>query len=188
MARSPSVCGVVLADTAATSVAAQQNYLRDAIKLLRARTEMVLVVAGANSAAIAPTVYAIGASLVVNSVLDSGRFGALKIGLQAILNHGRDAALVAVADRPSVPLWVIERLEAEFLDAVESGQWAVLPDFGSGSGYPFYAGREMIEAYLRAPLNVTMHDVEAANASRIRFVSFGEPESLASSKKPVAVS
>ena len=186
MARSPSVCGVVLTESA-VDLAAQQNYLRQAIELLRARTEMVLVVAGANYSAVAPTVYALGASLVENSARGSGPFEALKIGLQEILNHGRDAALVAVADGPSVPVWVIERLEAEFLDAVESRQWAVFPDFGSGSGYPFYAGREMIEAYLRAPLNTAAHDVEIANASRIRYVSF-DPESLASSKKPAVVS
>lgn len=187
MARSPSVCGVLLTEAAA-DLAAQQNYLRQAIELLRGRTEMVLVVAGANFAAVAPTVYALGASLIENSAPGSGPFGALKIGLQEILNHGRDAALVTVADGPSVPSWVIERLEAEFLDALESGQWAVFPEFGSGSGYPFYVGREMMEAYLRAPLNAAAHDVEIASASRIRYVSFGDPESLASSKKPAAVS
>jgi hypothetical protein len=186
MARSPSICGVILTDET-TVLADHPAYLTGAIELLLPRTEMVIVVAGANADSVAPTVYTRGASLVVNSSPRSGKFGWLKTGLQEILSRGRDAALVVLADRTSTAAAILDRLEAEFLDALESGQWAAVAEFEGSRDYPFYAGREMIEAYLRAPLGATAEDVEKAHADRIRYVTFPDEAAKARSEHSIPV-
>ena len=56
----------------------------------------VLVVAGKNEAALAPVVYANGASLVVNPDPDRGQFSSLQAALHEVLNRGRDAAIVTL--------------------------------------------------------------------------------------------
>ncbi len=64
--------------------------------------DVVLVVVGKNEAALAPIVYANGASLVVNPDPERGQFSSLRVGLQEVLNRGRDAAMVTLVDRPPV--------------------------------------------------------------------------------------
>ena len=76
------------------------TFLSAAIHSLSLATEFVLVVVGKNEAALAPIIYADGASLVVNPDPGRGQFSSLQIGLHEVLNHGRDAVMVTLVDRP----------------------------------------------------------------------------------------
>src|SRR5579864_9784342 len=71
-----------------------QTFLSAAIQALEPFSEKVIVVTGKNGAALAPVVYATGASLVRNPEPERGQFSSLQVGLQHVLSHGRDAALV----------------------------------------------------------------------------------------------
>ena len=77
-----------------------QTFLSAAIEALSPFSEMVIVVAGKNEPNLAGVVYANGASLVRNPAPERGQFSSLQVGLQEVLSHGRDAAMVT--DRKSV--------------------------------------------------------------------------------------
>src|SRR6266852_5584689 len=119
MAQTPAFCGVILAagessrmgrdkallpwppqsiNSATTSPATTttDTFLSAAIRLLFPHVDEVLVIAGKNAAALAPIVYANGASLVVNPEPERGQFSSLRVGLQEVLNRGRDAAIVTL--------------------------------------------------------------------------------------------
>src|SRR5271166_2672451 len=130
MARTSAFCGVILAagessrmgrDIALlpwppqpTSSALADTFLSAAIRLFFSHVDVVLVVVGKNEAALAPVVYANGASLVVNPEPERGQFSSLSVGLQEVLNRGRDAAMVTLVDRPPVRMETIATLETAF--------------------------------------------------------------------------
>ena len=78
----------------------QGTFLSVAIGSLELSTDFIVVVAGANEAAIAPVAYASGASIAINPDPSRGQFSSLQIGLHEILNRGRDAAIITLIDRP----------------------------------------------------------------------------------------
>ncbi|MGC2818998.1 MAG: NTP transferase domain-containing protein, partial [Candidatus Sulfotelmatobacter sp.] len=59
-----------------------ETFLSAAIRSLSPATDFVLVVVGKNQAALAPVIYAEGASLVVNEDPSRGQFSSLQVGLQ----------------------------------------------------------------------------------------------------------
>ena len=91
-----------------------------------------------------------------------------------MLNHGRDAAIVTLVDRPAASLQTIERIKAAFLSS-DDRTWAVVPEFEGRHGHPFVMGREMIEAFLRAPASATARDVEHAHQDHIRYLPVNDP-------------
>ena len=76
------------------------TFLGGAIDVLAPVSEMVIVVAGKNAPQLQPLVYASSAYQVVNRDPQRGQFSSLRLGLQEVLNHGRDAAIIALVDRP----------------------------------------------------------------------------------------
>src|ERR1700680_1442197 len=88
--------------SAAGQASSNETFLSAAIRSLSQATEFVVAVVGKNEAALAPIIYAHGASLVVNPNPDRGQFSSLQVGLHEVLNHGRDAAMVTLVDRPPV--------------------------------------------------------------------------------------
>jgi molybdenum cofactor cytidylyltransferase len=90
------------------------TFLSAAIRSLAAATEFVVVVVGKNELALAPIIYAHGASLVVNPDPSRGQFSSLQLGLHEVLNHGRDAAMVTLVDRPPVSPATIRILHHAF--------------------------------------------------------------------------
>ena len=76
------------------------TFLGGQIDLLAPLTEMVIVVGGKNAPQLEPLVYASSAYLMVNPDPQRGQFSSLRLGLQEVMNHGRDAAIVALVDRP----------------------------------------------------------------------------------------
>ncbi len=151
------------------------TFLSAAIRLFFSHVDVVLVVVGNNEAALAPIVYANGASLVVNPDPARGQFSSLQAGLQEVLNRGRDAAMVTLVDRPPVRMETVETLELAFERAATHRKWAVIPEYQGEHGHPILVGREMMEAFLRAPETSSAREVEHAHQSEIQYVPVDDP-------------
>jgi molybdenum cofactor cytidylyltransferase len=136
---------------------------------------MVLVVAGKNEHDLAPIMYAHGASLVVNPDPARGQFSSLQVGLRDVLNHGRDAAMITLVDRPPVKSETIQILAAEFEQALRRGKWAVVPEYQGKHGHPILAGREMIEAFVKAPSSANAREIEHVHRDKIVYLPVNDP-------------
>jgi molybdenum cofactor cytidylyltransferase len=166
-----------LAAGSASGSATTDTFLSAAIHLLYSHVDLVLVVAGKNEVALAPVVYANGASLVVNPDPARGQFSSLQVGLQEVLSRGRDAAMVTLVDRPPVRRETIAALEAAFGLAMSKTRkkWAVIPEYQGKHGHPILLGREMLEAFLKAPETSNAREVEHAHQSEIEYVPVDDP-------------
>jgi molybdenum cofactor cytidylyltransferase len=183
MGRSPSFAGVILAAGDSTRMGQDKallpwqggTFLSAAIDMLKPVTELVIVVGGKNTNSLLPTIYQKGAFLTENHHTERGQFSSLKIGLQEVLNRGRDTAMVALVDRPAAKAGTARAIKQYFLESLESGTWAVVPEFEGKHGHPFIAGREMIERFLRAPQDATARDVEHAAQEHISYLAVHDP-------------
>ena len=158
---------------AAGQAASSDTFLSAAIRSL-ALAEFVLVVVGKNEAALAPIIYAQGASLVVNPDPGRGQFSSLQVGLHEVLNHGRDAAMITLVDRPPVRTTTVQTLRDAF-EAADQNIWAIVPEFSGKHGHPYLVGREMMEAFLRVPASSTARDIEHAHQEHTQYVSVDDP-------------
>ena len=182
MSLSPSYAGLILAAGTSSRMGTDKallpwrngTFLSAAIHTLEATTELVIVIAGHNQQTIAPVVYSTSAFLAVNPNPDEGQFSSLRVGLNEVLGRGRDAAIITLVDRPSPAVATIERLKKVFLGASDN-IWAVVPEFDGRHGHPFIAGREMIEAFLRAPAVSNAREVEHALQEHILYQPVDDP-------------
>jgi molybdenum cofactor cytidylyltransferase len=191
MTRAASFAGVILAAgdsarmgrdkallpwpaAAAGQSPSSETLLSAAIRSLMLATDFVVVVGGKNEAALAPIVYAHGASLVVNPDPGRGQFSSLQVGLHEVLNHGRDAAMVTLVDRPPVSSTTLKTLREAF-GAADQNIWAVVPEFSGKHGHPYLVGREMIEAFVRVPATSIARDIEHTHQKHIQYVSVDDP-------------
>ncbi len=183
MARSPSFCGVILAAGESSRMGRDKallpwrgsTFLGGTIDALAGATEMVIVVGGRNAASLEPIVDAAAAFLVINREPQRGQFSSLRVGLQEVLNRGRDAAIIALVDRPPAAAATIALLKERFLERAPEGIWAVVPRYGERNGHPLVVGREMIHAILSAPPTATAREVEHAHVQHIEYVSVDDP-------------
>jgi molybdenum cofactor cytidylyltransferase len=160
------------------------TFLSAAIDLFMPYVDVVLVVAGKNEGDIAPTIYARGASMVINRNPERGQFSSLQAGLQEVLNRGRDAALITLVDRPPVQRSTIATLEDAFDRAIPQEQWAAVPEYQGQHGHPFLAGRELIEAFLKAPPSSSAREVMHAHQNKIIYVAVNDPFVIANVDAP----
>jgi molybdenum cofactor cytidylyltransferase len=151
-----------------------ETFLSAAIRSLSSATDQVVVVVGANEAQLAPVVYAAGGSLVRNPAPEAGQFSSLRVGLREVLNLGRDAVMITLVDRPPVGAVVLAGLRTAF-EAAAADVWAVVPEYEGRHGHPFLAGREMIEAFLKAPATTTAREVEHQHQAHLRYVPVDDP-------------
>jgi len=191
MTRASSFAGVILAagdssrmgrdkallpwpPPATGQAASTDTFLSAAIRSLALATEFVVVVVGKNEAALAPIIYSQGASLVVNPDPSRGQFSSLQVGLHEVLNHGRDAAMVTLVDRPPVSTTTVQKLHDAF-EASDDNIWAVVPEFSGKHGHPYLIGREMMEAFLRVPPTSIARDIEHQHQEHIQYLEVDDP-------------
>src|SRR5437879_666719 len=190
MSRAPSFAGLILAAGESSRMGTEKallpwppappgrspskdTFLTAAIRSLSS-TDVVVVVAGSNEAALAPLTYANGASIAVNPNPSQGQFSSLQVGLRAVLNHGRDAAMVTLVDRPPATAGTMRILRDAFAVAGKN-IWAVVPEFSGKHGHPFLIGREMIEAFLQASPTSNARDIEHRYQEHIAYVAVSDP-------------
>ncbi|HEY1264015.1 MAG TPA: nucleotidyltransferase family protein [Terriglobales bacterium] len=201
MGRAPSLCGVILAAGDSTRMgqdkallpwpprqgparATGETFLSAAIRRLGPAVDLVIVVAGVNEPALEPVAYATSAFLVRNPEPGRGQFSSLQVGLQEVLNRGRDAAMVTLVDRPPVLEETIEQLRTAFADALDHGKWAVVPEFQGKHGHPIMIGRELIEVFLKAPHSSSARQIEHQHQARIEYLPVTDPAVAANVNTP----
>jgi molybdenum cofactor cytidylyltransferase len=186
MTRAPAFCAVILAAGESTRMGREkallawppgggETFLEAAIHSLQDFNDLVIVVVGKNHPALAPLIYASGAALVSNPEPERGQFSSLQVGLQEVLNRGRDAAMVTLVDRPPAAASTLQSLRACFDEVVPQGKWAVIPEHNGKHGHPMLIDREMIEVFLKAPPTATARDIKHQFHSRIAYLTVGDP-------------
>ena len=191
MSRSPSFAGVILAAGESSRMGTDkallpwppsfpgqpqstETFLSAAIRSFALSTDFVVIVVGKNEASLAPVAYAHAASIVVNPDPGRGQFSSLQVGLREVLNHGRDAAMITLVDRPPVGRATIQLLRDAF-EAAPPNIWAVVPEFSGGHGHPYLVGRELIEVFLQAPPTASAREIEHRHQDRIQYLSVDDP-------------
>lgn len=189
MTRAAGICGVILAAGSSTRMGrdkallpwppvaegapAANSFLGAMIDLLQQVSDLVLVVAGRNAAALEAIADAHNASLVVNPQPDRGQFSSMQVGLRDVLSRGRDAAFLAPVDRPPVLPGTVQALRTAFLSA-GADIWAVVPEISAEGapvhGHPILIGREMMEQFLRAPATANAREIEHQHQQHILYV------------------
>jgi len=162
-------------DERSATIRQPETFLSAAIHLFFSHVDEVLVVVGKNEAALAPIIYANGAALIVNPDPERGQFSSLQVGLQEVLNRGRDAAMVTLVDRPPVLTTTIETLKLAFERAASHRKWAVIPEYQNKHGHPILLAREMIAEFLKAPDTANARDIEHAHLAAIEYVTVDDP-------------
>jgi CTP:molybdopterin cytidylyltransferase MocA len=152
------------------------TFLSGSIRLLTAHADLVIVVAGRNSKGIEPIADANAAYLVVNHDPDRGQFSSLQLGLQEVLNRGRDTAIVTLVDRPPARPETVQHLRNQYLNLICDNQiWAVVPEFEGKHGHPIIVGRELMGLIIDAPASSNARDIMHANQSHIAYLPVTDP-------------
>ena len=159
------------------------TLLSAAIKALSDFCDLVIVVVGKNETALRPVIYGCGAFLALNPNPDLGQFSSLQVGLHEVLNQGRDAAMVTLVDRPPPQSTSLQALTSAFANR-NHDVWSVVPEYQGKHGHPILIGREMIEAFLKAPATSVARDIEHANQQRILYVPVSDSQVTANIDTP----
>jgi CTP:molybdopterin cytidylyltransferase MocA len=182
MASQLKICGVILAAGFSTRMGRDKallpwppsahgaTLLSAAIAALKHFTESLIVVAGANAAALAPIAETGGAILAVNPAPERGQFSSLQAGLRELLARSFNAAMITLVDCPPLSSTSLARLRDAFDDAISHGKWGVAPEHKGKRGHPLLANRALIDAFLAAPITSNAREVKHAHAHLIESV------------------
>jgi len=152
-----------------------RSFLAGAIQVLQNVCDFVLVVAGKNIDQLRPIIYQNSAYLVLNPQPELGQFSSLRLGLQAVLNRGRDTACVTLVNRPPAQPHTAQRLKEHFFKTSPEITWAVVPQFDGKHGHPVIFAREMIEAFLRATPSSNAREIEHQHQAYIEYLDVDDP-------------
>ena len=192
MARAPSFVGVILAAGASTRMGRDKallpwhgtTFLGAALESLLPFCDLVTVVAGENAESLKGVIYSRGAFLLINPNPELGQFSSLRMGVQDVLDRGRDAAIVTLVDRPAASSKTVGELRKTFLEACATGAWAVVPEYAGKHGHPIVVGRELIQRFLDAPATSNAREVEHAAQKMIRYVPVDDAHVIANVDTP----
>ena len=191
MPRAPSFGGVILAAGESSrmgrdkallpwppldpaQITPKDTFLSAAIRSLTTSCDFVIVVAGKNESNLAPIAYSSGAFLITNPDPSRGQFSSLQLGLQEVLNRGRDAAIITLVDRPPAATTTAPALREAF-ELAPLDVWAVVPEFSGKHGHPYIVGREMIEKFLQAPVTANAREIEHQFQEHVQYVGVCDP-------------
>ena len=113
MRRSPAFCGVILAAGESSRMGRPKallpwrrgTFLSGAIQVLNNFSDLVIVVAGSIAPEVRPIADANAGYLICNPQPELGQFSSLRLGLQEVLNRGRDAAIITlISPTASLPV------------------------------------------------------------------------------------
>jgi molybdenum cofactor cytidylyltransferase len=151
--------------------AGNQTLLTASIEALKPFAESVMVVAGNNIATIAPLATAHEALIVQNPAPERGQFSSLQVGLQELIARGYDSAMITLVDSPPLSLAGMQKLHAEFEEALLRGLWGVQPENSGRHGHPLLAGRRLIDALLAAPVTSDARTIKHQHAQLIGSIT-----------------
>ncbi len=195
MPTAPHFCGLILAagqssrmgsdkallpwppQQSGSTAAFTQTLLSAAILALQPLTRAVVVVAGRNAESLAPIVDANGAILARNPNPERGQFSSLQSGLRELLDRGYNAAMITPVDCPPLHAASLELLRDRFELVLTRELWAIAPENNGKHGHPLLVNRDLIDAFLAAPVTGNAREVLHANAQRIEYISV--PDALA---------
>ncbi len=166
------------------AVPPSQTLLSAAILALKPFASTMIVVAGKNATALTPIIEASGAVLAHNPNPERGQFSSLQVGLRELLPRGFTAAVITPVDCPPFGAKSLELLCASFERALKRGFWAVAPENNGKHGHPLFANRNLIDAFLAAPVTSTAREVLHAHAQRIEYVPVPDPLAKAGLNTP----
>jgi molybdenum cofactor cytidylyltransferase len=69
----------------------------------------------------------------------------------------------------------LTQLRSAFIDAAAQEKWAVIPQYGEKHGHPVLIGREIIEAFLRAPITANAREIEHQHQVHIAYIPVDDP-------------
>ena len=146
--------------------------------------DLVIAVAGKNLAHVKPVIDANGGIVVINPEPERGQFSSLQYGLREAMAHECDGAMITLVDKPPVKASTLEKLRMEFDFALAKGRWAVVPEHDGRHGHPIIVGRQMMEAFLNAPVTANAREIQHLHQSRIHYVSVDDPDSTMNLNTP----
>jgi molybdenum cofactor cytidylyltransferase len=82
--------------------------------------------------------------------------------------------MVTLVDRPPVAPSTINQLHQAF-ETADSSTWTIVPEFSGKHGHPYLVGREMMEAFLRAPATAMAREIEHEHQSHIQYIPVDDP-------------
>ncbi len=157
-----------------SNAAGSETLLSTAIAALSPFTEAVVVVAGNNVDLVTPVIASAGASIVRNPAPERGQFSSMQVGLREVLARGYEAAMITLVDCPPLCPASMEKLSHSFDQAVANGKWGVAPEHEGKRGHPLIASRELIDAFLAAPVSSNAREIKRAHAELIEFVTVAD--------------
>ena len=191
MARSPSLCGIILAAGASSRMGRDKALLpwpvghrgRTAQYLARRMDRVVAATHRHGHCGGRSEQPRSGAHRVLNRRVSWWRTGLRslassvrsELGLKEVLGRGRDSAMSRwLIARPSGPQRM-NILHSAFLGALEQNFWAVMPEYDERHGHPILLAREMIERLLRAQLTAHGTRYPSRQCSTHQLCSGGRP-------------